>query len=102
MKEMSPKEVVVFMATLNDVKVENWSLQIRNAKKLMEQYTWNEIKYALEYYRSIGVFIYSLGFLLMKNNMKHPLSMYTAESQALESENSGERNWTRIRQNSET
>ena len=88
------------MLNKNDVTIKSWPHQIKLANKLLEQYTWNEIKYAIDYYYSIGTPIYSLGYLTINNNMKHPISMYTTEKNITENSDSGKRNWTRIEQNS--
>ena len=98
----SPKDIVAYMCRINDTTPKNWGLQIKNAKLLLEKYSWTEIKYALDYYKSIGVAMYSLGFLLTHDSMAPALSMYKTEMNAMSSEGSGKRNRNRIRQNSET
>lgn len=98
---MTPKEIVSYMCLRFDVKKVNWAIQIKIAKKLLEKYSAIQIKYALDYYNSKGVEVYSLGFLTASNKMKDPLAFYEAEKNMQESVDSGERNKKRTQQNSE-
>lgn len=98
---MTAKEIVVYFSNLLDVSNINWPMQIKLAQKLKEKYDDQEIKYAIDYYKDIGCGMYSLGWLLYKDNMKIPCSLYHAEKNMQKGENSGERNWNRInKQNS--
>ena len=96
------KELVGYLVHLFDVKKVNWGLQMKLAKSLLTKYNFNEIIYALDYYKNKGEKIYSLGFLLYKNNMKDPVSLYHAEKNVQEDNNSSDRNWERIKQNRKT
>ena len=97
-----PKDLVSYLVYVFDLGKVNWAFQMKLAKTILSKYSFGEIKYAIDYYKSRGEDIYSLGFLTHKNNMKDPLSMYTAEKNAQESDDSGKRNWARIEQNRKT
>lgn len=95
---MQPKELVTKWIELFKPKDVNWKHQMIMAKTLTDKYTVEELFYALEYYRSKGVQMYSLGFL--SNNMDDPCSMLKAEKtiQVIGGTNgsSKERNWKRV------
>lgn len=95
---MTTKEIVGYFSNLFDIKDINWPLQMRLAQRLKEKYKDQEIKYAINYYKDVGCEMYSLGWLLYKNNMKIPCSLYQAEINMQKGEDSGERNWNRINQ----
>lgn len=90
------KELVKYLAASFEIPNLNWSLQVKLAKTLLNDYKWEELIYALNYYKNKGINIYSLGFLLHKNNMKEPISMYYAETHTNNDGKSGERNRKRI------
>lgn len=81
-----------------------WVVQIQLAKKLLSRYSFNEIDYALRYYKSKGVQLYSLGYLLATDVMKDAVDLYKAEQTiCLQDGNSGDRNKQKcIRKDNET
>lgn len=90
------RELVIYLVSTFNITNVNWSLQVKLAKTLLAEYSWNEVTYAINYYKNKGIDVYSLGYLLHGNNMKEPMSMYYAECHAQESDKSGERNRKRI------
>lgn len=102
--EKSPlsKDLVVYLKNVFDLDKINWAFQIRLANSLLSKYDFNQVKYAIDYYKSIGNQLTSLGFLTYKSNMKDPISLYNAEKNITGGDDSGYRNWTRIEQNSKT
>lgn len=99
---MTPKELVSYMIVSFSLEKIDWAIQVRHAKDLLTKYTWIQLKYAIDYYKKLGTPLYSLGYLKVKNNMKDPLSMCKAEESIVEDNNSGKRNWDRIRNYSKT
>lgn len=95
---MTAKEIVVYFINTYHLQNINWPLQIKLAQQLQSKYKGQEIKYAINYYKDIGREMYSLGWLLYKDNMRIPLSLYHAEINMQKGEDSGERNWNRINQ----
>lgn len=93
---MLPKDVVSYFVIAFSVDKVNWGLQMKQAKSLLSKYTGNQIKYAIDYYKDRGEMLYSLGYLLFKDNMKNPLSLYHAEMNMQEGGESGERNRQRV------
>ena len=92
---MSPKDIVSYLCKTFAVSEINWAQQIKITKKLMEDYSAEQIIYALSYYKNKGIGVYSMGFL--KGKMKDPMSMLNAEKHLQRDENSGERNQERVR-----
>ena len=74
------------------------------AKKLLTSYTFEELEYALRYYKSKGVNMYSLAYLLAKDVMLDPIGLYKAQQVInLQDGSSGERNKQKcIRKDNET
>lgn len=99
---MSPKDIVAYLIVTFNVEKVDWSFQMKLAKRLLHLYTGTEIKYAMDYYKTKGDNVYSLGYLLTNGHMKDPVSLYHAELNMQEGGDSGERNRERIRQNSKT
>ena len=102
MPPLNAKDIVVYLVHTFELSDVNWALQMRLAKNLLKKYKYGEIKYAIDYYKTRGDSVRSLGFLSYKFNMKDPVSLYHAESNVMEGDNSADRNWARIRQNSQT
>ena len=73
------KDLIIYLINSFDVKNVNWAFQMKLANALLSKYNFNEIKYALDYYKDKGEKLTSLGFLSYKNNMKDPVSLYHAE-----------------------
>lgn len=101
MENQHKKDLINYLIISFDVKNVNWAFQMKLANALLSKYNFNEIKYALDYYKDKGEKLTSLGFLSYKNNMKDPVSLYHAEMHS-RGDNSGDRNWNRIKQNSKT
>ena len=102
-RQPSSKDLVIYFKNLFDLNEDfNWAFQTKLANALLSKFTYSEIKYALDYYKGKGDKLTSLGFLTYKNNMKDPTSLYHAEKNSTRGDNSGDRNWARIRQNSKT
>ena len=99
-QQPSSKDIVTYYIQTFNVQSVNWPLQMRLAKTLLKKYNYNEIKYAIDYYKGKGMEVVSLGFLTYKTNMKDPVSLYHAEANVIEGGDSGDRNWTRIAKNS--
>lgn len=102
MPPLNPKDVVIYLNSVFDLDSINWAQQMRLAKSLLSKYNYNEIKYAIDYYKNRGDVLSSLGFLTYKMNMKDPVSLYHAEANVTGDDNSGNRNRERIRKNSQT
>lgn len=96
------KDVVMYFKNLFGLDKLNWGFQMKLANSLLSKYNFNEIKYALDYYKNNGMKLNSLGFLTYKNNMKDPTSLYNAEKNITGGDGSGDRNWKRITKNCQT
>lgn len=95
---MDAVSLVKYMASSFGLTNVNWAKQVGLAKQLLSKFSYSEILYAINYYKTLNANMYSLGFLLYGNNMKNPVSLFHAEMNTQESANSGERNRNRIEQ----
>ena len=95
---MTAKEIVAYFKRVFALDSINYPLQMRNANALLKKYTSLEIKYAIDYYKEKGQEVFSLGWLLYRDNMKYPVSQYHAEINTQGGEDSGERNKQRVEQ----
>jgi hypothetical protein len=75
---MPPKDIVARMMDIYKVQNVNWKLQMKIANQLLEKYSEEQIMYALKYYKTQSINMYSLGYLTYKNNMDAPISMLKA------------------------
>lgn len=94
---MPAKEIVVRLMDEHNVEKVNWSQQMRIANKLLEKYSEEEIMFAIKYYKTQSVNMYSLGWLTYKNNMSAPLSKLQAMRDRTD-DGYEERNRQRVRQ----
>ena len=101
---METKKLIKFFCDLFELPSVNWAVQTKLAKKLLDKHSYDELCYALEYYKSKGVAMYSLGYLTAKDALSAPLDLYKAEKAFnLQDGDSGERNKQRcIRKDNET
>lgn len=84
-----------------DVKAISWSQQMSVVKKLLEQYTAEQIRFAIDFYCAKNRQMYSMGYLL-KAMDKIP-DLYRAEMAIVSQEgDSLDRNQRRLAENNET
>ena len=96
---MPPKDIVARMMDIYKVQNVNWKLQMKIANQLLEKYSEEQIMYALKYYKTQSVNMYSLGYFTYKNNMDAPISMLKAMKNRTKTDDGYEqRNEQRIRQ----
>lgn len=93
-----PKELVLYLASSFKIEGLNWAMQIKIAKKLLNKYKFTDLTYAINYFKSKGVNIYSLGWFLNEKNMGEALSMKAADTHSQDNAQSGDRNRKRIEQ----
>lgn len=101
---MEHKRLINLFITIFEVSNIRWAAQVPVAKKLLALYNFEELDYALRYYKLRGVNMYSLAYLLAKDVMVNPVSLYKAEQViSLQDGNSGQRNNDKCaRKNNET
>lgn len=90
---MDYKRIINLFVILFEVNTIRWAVQVPVAKKLLTLYSFEELDYALRYYKARSVNMYSLAYLLAKDVMVNPVSLYKAEQVInLQDGNSGQRN----------
>lgn len=90
---MEYKRLINLLVELFEATNIRWGVQVPVAKKLLTLYSFEELDYALHYYKARGVNMYSLAYLLAKDVMVNPVSLYKAEQAInLQDGNSGQRN----------
>ena len=82
----------------------NWAQQMSQLNKLLKNYTYEEVEYAINYYKKQGIELTSIGYFVYSGfkNMKVPVSLLQAEKQIAEMNgggNSSDRNKQRVREN---
>lgn len=95
------KEIISHFVQVFDVQSINWSAQMMILKKLLTKYSKEEIIYAIDYYASKGVSLYSLGYL--NSTMDKPcIELKATKSTLAWGDDSGSRNQRKFAENSET
>ena len=46
------RELVIYLVSTFNITNVNWSLQVKLAKTLLTEYSWNEVTYAINYYKN--------------------------------------------------
>ena len=93
-----PRELVKYLISTFQLKNVNWAMQTKLAKTLLTLYKFSDLTYAINYYKTKGVNIYSLGWFLNEKNMNEAMSSRIADINSQDSEQSGDRNRQRIEQ----
>lgn len=95
------KRIVNHFVKTFEISNINWSSQMLMVKRLLKEYSEQEIIYAIDYYKSLGKDIYSLGYL--SKCMDKPIREMKALQQIeLQDGSSSERNKRKFRENNET
>lgn len=94
------KQIVSHFMALFDVQNVNWSQQMTIVKRLLKSYTKEQIIFALDYYASKGVKMYSLGYL--SKTMDTPVREYIAQQNIMQQVgDASERNRRKLRESNE-
>ena len=90
------KSIVKYFISTFGVQTVNWPQQVKIVKSLMERYSREEIVYAIDYYKSKGTDMYSLGFL--NRNMEEAVTAKkTEEYLSTQTGDANERNKRKLR-----
>ncbi len=93
-----PRELVKYLISTFKLTNVNWAMQTKLAKTLLALYKFSDLTYAINYFKTKGVEIYSLGWLMNEKNMKEAMSMKVADINSQDSGGSSDRNRKRIEQ----
>lgn len=93
-----PRELVKYLISTFHLTNVNWGMQTKLAKTLLTLYRFSDLTYAINYFKTKGVNIHSLGWFMNEKNMQEAMSMKMADINSQDSEQSGDRNRKRIEQ----
>jgi hypothetical protein len=102
---MNKKELVLLFLELFESNDITWAKEMKLAERLLDNFSPEDLRYALNYYKKAGYTLNSLAFFITKgfSAIHKAISMREAEVKMTEGgSTSGERNRRRIEQNSQT